>query len=171
MKNKFKEPLHILIDGSDKKGKTTVIQMLSRKLDLPIVKMPNMPEYIEKNQAEEFSKLFNETIVQFSEYDFIMDRGFTSSIVYSKVFDRKFDLAYIKNIEKRLKPQIFILTGDRFGHDEIVEVNLNSHQIDLGYIELAEREGYTVINVNGKTPIEICNTILEKLSLEEESQA
>ena len=166
------KPLHLLIDGADKLGKTTVIEILKRQLNLPVIKMPNMKEYIENNNAEEFSKLFNETIVQFAEYSFIMDRGFTSSIVYSAVFDRDFKLGYISNIEQILDPNVIILTGynrqigragESFGKDEIVKNEINRDKIEKEFNKLADRRGYTLIDVKGKSPIQICNEIITSL--------
>ena len=173
MKQKFEKPLHLLIDGRDKVGKSTVCHLLSRKLDLPIIKMPNMKEYFHKATAEEFSKLFNETIVQFSESSFILDRGFPSSMVYSKVFARDFDLDYIRTIQDKLKPIVIILDGTIHDRDDIKEVDDKTLDIHLAYRQLADDPGndYILLNVTDKTPTEVCNEILEKItSLEEESR-
>lgn len=101
----------VLIDGPDGTGKTTVAKRISETLEIPYVKMPNMVEYFNKNSAEEFSKLFNETIVQFADCSFVLDRGFTSSLVYSHVYKRDFDLSYIDKIHKELNPLVIILTA------------------------------------------------------------
>lgn len=168
MSKKYPTPLHILIDGSDNLGKTTVINLLSRKLDLPIIKMPDTAEYIEKGNVEEFSKFFNKTLVQFAEFDFIMDRGFTSSRVYSKVFKRETDLSYISMIEQKLKPQVFIFTGIEEGthgnfsfHPDLVWEEKEKENIDLEYYNLAREKGYDLICVKDRTPQEICNEIIE----------
>jgi len=166
-----------MIDGSDNLGKTTVINLLSRKLDLPIIKMTNMKEYIEEGDAEKYSRLYNETVVQFSEFSFIMDRGFTSSLVYSEVFSRKDDLSYIENIEQKLKPTIFILTGRNrpgaihysylgytsFSSDPIYNTE-SKNKIDEAFWKLAEERGYHLVEVFGKSPLEICNEIIEKIN-------
>ena len=112
-------PLHIIIDGADKRGKTTVIKLLSEKLKLPVIKMPDSKEFIDSGQIERVSKFFNEIIVQFHGSSFILDRGFTSSVVYSRVFNRPDDLSYISEIENVLEPVIFILTGQRFEDDDV----------------------------------------------------
>lgn len=172
MIQKMAQPIHLLLDGSDRLGKTTVVNLLSRMTQLPIIKMPNMSAYIKGDNPEEFSKLFNEVIVQFAETSFILDRGFTSSLVYSKVFNRPFDLSYINNIEQILKPKVFIFTGRvfhspsprflRLGNDEIFKDNLLT-EIDREFTFLAEERGYNLIEVYRKSPIEICNEILEKI--------
>lgn len=168
-------PKHILIDGADGLGKTTICQYISRKTGYPVVKMPNMKEYIEKGSAEEFSKLFNETIVQFSDYDFILDRGFTSSMVYNKHFKRDFNLDYLKNIRNILKPEIFILTGlktedprfmgqrEFFRGDEIIKPD-DVVAIDQEFLKLANKEGFHVIEVWGRSPQEIGQIILDKIN-------
>lgn len=164
------KPLHLIIDGSDNLGKTTVIDILSKELKLPVVKMPNMKEYIKNNNPEEFSKLFNETIVQFAEYPFILDRGFTSSLVYSKVFNRKFDLSYIKKIEEILTPTVIILTGRHvvggivsyvsFCKDPIYK-EAEKRDIDKAFCNLAYDNNYPLISVGGKTSRQITDEVLE----------
>lgn len=165
----MKQPLHIIIDGADGLGKTTICQMLSRTLNLPVIKMPNMKEYIGNNTTEEFSRLFNETVVQFGEYDFIMDRGFTSSIVYSFVMDRGSDLGYIDGIKQKLKAKVFILTASDtsekskvFRDDEVWNTEMVS-KIDKHFVVEALKEGYNLISVKGKSPYEIVAEIVSKL--------
>ena len=173
----MKNPLHLIIDGSDNLGKTTIINLLSRKLDLPVIKMTNMGEYIKDGDAEKYSRLYNETIVQFSEFNFIMDRGFTSSLVYSEVFARTDDLSYIKNIEQKLKPIVFILTGrtnlindyhkgiryTSFSSDPIYQIE-EKQEIDESFCKLSEEKRYHIVEVFGKSPLEICNEIIEQLN-------
>lgn len=172
----MKKPLHILIDGADGLGKTTICQMLSRTLNLPVIKMPNMEEYLNKGTPEEFSKLFNETIIQFAEYDFIMDRGFTSSLVYSKVNNRKDDLSYISRIEQILDPEVFILVSR--SHSVFADMNemkerkffradkmfdrVLVEKIDDEFARIAN-EKYWSIQVNYKSPMEIVKFIISKL--------
>jgi len=166
---KLKLPLHLLIDGADRLGKTTVCELMSRGLDLPIIKMKNMPQYIEAGTSEEFSQLFNETVVQFAEYPFILDRGFTSSLVYSTIEQRPYDLEYIENIEKILKPKVFILTSQKnLGKDQIYSQAI-LEKVDAEFNKLANERNYHLISVYGKSPFEICNEILNALSWEEES--
>lgn len=163
---------HIIIDGSDNLGKTTVLKQLSEELKLPIIKMPNMSEYIKNENAEEFSKLFNETIVQFAEHSFLMDRGFTSSLVYSKVFRRSFDLSYITKIEKILKPKVFILTGRNIQGGRVSYVSFQKDpiykedqkkRIDSAFCTLAYERDYPLIEVAGRTSSQVKNEILALL--------
>jgi len=169
------KPIHILIDGSDNLGKTTVIQLLSRKLNLPVIKMPNTEKFIEAGNVEEFSKFYNETLVQFSESSFIMDRGFTSTLVYSKVFARKNDVSYIDGIQNKLKPTVFILTGrtrknsaygtfyfTSFSQDPVYS-DTEKTRIDEEFCELARKKSYHLISVIGKSPLEICDEIMSKI--------
>lgn len=158
----MKHPIHIIIDGADRTGKSTVCKILEMGLQIPLIKMPNMKEYIEKGLSEEFSRLFNETIVQFKDYSFIMDRGFTSSLVYSKVFKRTFDLSYIKKIEEELKPKIFIVSGTSFKKDEVYSA-YETEMVDLEFCRLAKEKGYPLIINKNKTPDEIANEILDQI--------
>src|SRR3990167_10551440 len=149
--------LHLIIDGSDNLGKTTVIDMLSKELDLPIIKMPHELHNVDiKNHVEEFSKFFSYVVVQFRKYPFIMDRGFTSSEVYSKVFNRGFYISYTGEIEELLDPKIFIFTG-RVKNPETHQFDYTSFckdktfndyekiKIDKEFCELAKRRKYHLI--------------------------
>ena len=150
----MKKPVHIIIDSADKLGKTTQCLMLSRVLDVPYVKMPNMREYIEKGKEEEFSKLFNETIVQFRYSDFVLDRGFTSSVVYSTVLNRKFDLSYINRIEEILDPVVFIFSGKPFKKDDVYDKNV-IQKVNDEFVRIANKKHYHLIDVTDKTELDI----------------
>lgn len=169
MVRRMKTPLHIIIDGPDNTGKTTVCQLLSKMTGLPVVKMPNMKEYIQNHSTEEFSKLFNETLVQFKRYDFILDRGFTSSLAYSQVHERSFDLSYVDQIEKELDPSVFIMTGhvvdDEFKYFDVDEIfsEKDTIAVDKAFMDLAEKRKYYLIAVNGRSPKEIVTEIMEQL--------
>lgn len=165
---KLKKPLHILIDGADNLGKSTVIQLLSRKLDMKVWKMPEAKDFIRDGTIEKVSEFYNKCLIQDHESDFIMDRGYTSSIVYSEVFKRTHNLEYIANIDQILKPKIFIFTGIKLDIDEVFEIEREWDRINTRFKRLAERDEYYLIDVYKKSPIEICNEILEKLSLEVE---
>lgn len=165
----MKHPLHLVIDGSDNLGKTTILNMLSEKLQLPIVKMPNMSRYIKDGNAEQFSQLFNETVVQFAQYPFLLDRGYSSSVVYSKLFGRSYDLSYLQGTEEALKPTFVILTGRRRINDEITYTSFckdpifddeQKGKIDEAFCELASVNGWPLIEVWGKTPEQIFEEVL-----------
>lgn len=165
MSKMLNQPLHILIDGPDKLGKTTIIERLSRQLNLPVVKMPDAKKYVAAGNIEEFSKFYNEIIVQFQEFDFIMDRGYPSSVAYSEVFNRDSEsVAYTKDIEQQLRPKVFILTGERpFAEDDIPEHAVRFKDLKYVYEHLANRRGYELIDVTDKSPTEICNQIIVSL--------
>jgi len=157
------KPLHILIDGADGTGKTTLVQMLGRYYDIPTIKMPVPQSEVRSGPIEELSEMFNKTIMQFHETDFILDRGFTSSIVYSKVFDRGYNLDYLKNIEQALNPQIFIITsGNPMRSDDIYSPDEVAN-VDSEFRILANDRGYTVIYVDGKTITEVRDEIITEL--------
>lgn len=161
----LKKPLHIIIDGADGTGKSTICQLLSRKFDIPIIKMPVPQEKVRTEEIEPLSEMFNKTLVQFHESSFILDRGYTSSLVYSKIFDRKYNLNYIENIEKILKPMVFIITVWDDGHKTLRDDDIYNPEeitkVDLEFLKLAEERGYEVVNVNGKSITEVCNEIIK----------
>ena len=155
----------LLIDGPDGTGKTTVCQMLSETLDIPVVKMPNMKEYFDAGSTEEYSKFFNDILVQFKGCSFIMDRGFTSSLVYSKIYQRPFDLSYIEQHEKDLGADVFILTVNneemfrRRPSDEVI-VNEMRTEVRDEYEKLAAERNYVLIDTSSMTVKEVVDEIL-----------
>lgn len=165
------KPIHIIVDGTDGTGKTTVCQLLSRHFDIPIIKMPIPQDKVRTEIIEPLSEMFNKTLVQFHESSFILDRGYTSSLVYSKVFNREHDLTYIENIEKILQPHVFIITA----HDEKLKTLRDDdiysphevEKIDKEFMILADKRGYRVINVNNKTPLDVCNHIIKSINIPE----
>lgn len=165
IRKKYKQ---IMIDAVDGCGKTTVCEILSKKLGWPIVKMPSMPEYFKKGMTEEFSKLFNDTIVQFSHVNFIMDRGYTSSLVYSKIYNRDFDLSYLEDIEAKLNNKVIILTGDdeelfrRRPSDEIIKKEFRAG-LNAEYVRLAKERNYQLIDTTHLSPEQVADEILKTL--------
>lgn len=97
-KKQSNKVLHIIIEGADKVGKSTVVKKLSELMELPVIKMPDMPKYFKNHRQEEASEVFNKAVVQFAHTSFIMDSGYPSSLVYSRYFMRKYDLRYITDI-------------------------------------------------------------------------
>lgn len=160
--------MNIIIEGADGVGKSTVIDLLSKKLQIPVIKMPDMKKYFDKGVTEEFSELYNKTIVQFRDFDFIQDRGFPSSIVYAKVYNRSCDLSYILEIDKLLKPKVIILTAtdeilkQRRQFDEIISDEFRS-DVNAEFVRLANNNNYQLIDTSNKTPEEVCQIILENL--------
>lgn len=164
--SKFRKPQHIIIDGADGTGKSTVVQMLSRKYNLPIIKMPVPQDKVRTEVIEPLSEMFNKTIVQFHENDFIMDRGFTSSIVYSRVFERTHNLNYIHNIEQILDPVVIIMSAFEEGTNYSLRDDdiYNQHEIDKvdrEFLRLADEKNYPVIYVKGKSLIQVVNEAID----------
>ena len=160
--NKYSN-LHIIIDAADGLGKTTVCEMLSKMLELPIIKMKDMPKHF-KNKPEQASEVFNKTIIQFKDFGFIQDRGWPSSYVYTFAFGRDpEDVQYIKSeIVGKLNEVVFLLHGDRpFRGDDIIPSN-RWQEINAAYTML-ETIGDTKvhhINVTGLTPEDVCKQII-----------
>lgn len=100
----------IFIEGPDGAGKTELVKKLQDEGYGPIVRLPKSQEFFKKGNIEEASWIFNNTLAQLTNKNsFIVDRGYFSSLVYSKVYKRKTDLSYIWNIHKKLKPIVIFL--------------------------------------------------------------
>ena len=154
----MKKPLHLIIVGPDKIGKTTVCELLSKKLKIPVIKMQDMPKHF--SEPELPSEVFNKALVQFKDFSFICDRGYPSSIVYSRHFSRDYNLSYIKDIEKQLDPIIVVLVGQTRGDDDLVTKE-DQRLLMNHYILEASIHGWKRILVDGKTPAQICKEILD----------
>lgn len=162
MKNKSTKSskLHLIIDGPDKVGKSTVIQLLAKELNLPVIKMKDMPKFFKKN-PEEASEIFNKTVAQFKDSSFIMDRGFPSSVVYSYAYGRDYPLGYLDEIEDDLAPTIVILYRKTpRAKDDIVSDRMYV-KIRRAYVSIAMELGWNLIDVGDLKPKEICKKILE----------
>lgn len=160
--------MNIILEGPDGCGKTTVAGMLSHSMGIPIIKMPNMKKYFDLDLTEEFSELYNKTVCQFKQYDFIQDRGFPSSVVYSKVYGRNIDLMEIAQIQHNLNPDVFILVAtdeilkQRRPVDEIISDEFRS-KINSEYRNLANTMGYHLIDTSNLNPAQVCDEITKKL--------
>jgi len=153
-------PLHLIIDGPDRVGKTTVIKLLARDLKLPVIKMKDMPKYF-KGNPEEASEIFNKTLAQFRDTSFICDRGFPSSMVYSWVFDRHYDLKYLTKVEKALQPKVVILYRNKpRAEDKLVDSKFHK-KVTETYVSMARALNWTVIDVKNLKPEQICKKIKE----------
>ena len=156
--------IHIFLDGPDGCSKTTIAKMLKKHLKFPIIKMPKIKRK-EFSKIEEFSYIFNRTISQMYRYHFIVDRGFTSSLVYSKVFNRPDPLHYISGINKMLKPLIVILTATnkelfkRRPIDRIIDKNPRI-RIKNEYDKLAKKLRFPLIDTTNKTEKETFQDVL-----------
>jgi hypothetical protein len=122
-----------------------------------------------KSNPEEMSRMFNETIVQFP-YDMILDRGYPTSLVYSKIYNRDTkDIDYISEIASKLKAKVFILTASdkdilaRKKTDELID-NEKRIAINKEYKDFGRFMGWTVIDTSNLEPQYVCKEILKKLS-------
>lgn len=143
------EPKHIIIDGPDGVGKSTVCDLLSKSSGYPIIRMADSAKYFSDPQfLEIMARQFNETVSQFAKYPFIMDRGYPTSLVYSKIFNRKGDLSYIKDIEYKLNPHVYILSRkEPFADDPLLNRELYPKAMEL-YLDLAQDRNYKVIDID-----------------------
>jgi thymidylate kinase len=154
--------LHIIIEGSDKTGKSKVCKKLSKLLDLPIIKMPDMDRYF-STEPEEFSEMFNKTVAQFAHTPFIMDRGYPSSIIYSSYFKRLYDLSYLEEVTKKLKAKVFVLDVKPREQDDLINP-LQQDQIRELYIEFANNYDWSIIYCENRSVSDICETIIDLIN-------
>lgn len=89
---------HFCIEGPDGVGKSTLADQLKNFFNIPVIRL-NVKTL---NGIEIASQSFNETIVQFKQYPFILDRWWISSKVYAKVYNRTDDFSYLKHFAKIL---------------------------------------------------------------------
>ena len=108
---KINKKLIIFVEGADGVGKSTICKKLSYGLKLPVVKMLKAKVFFKKNVVEEFSYVFNNTLLQLKDLNYIVDRGPLSSLIYSQIYKRKSELAYIYPLLKEMNPLVVYLTS------------------------------------------------------------
>ena len=93
-----------IFDGSDLTGKTTLANKFAKENDIPIIKkrldIPklNVKGKLNDNVIECYSQFFFESIYPIgTKYSFVLDRSLLSSIVYSKFFQRNYNINYVYN--------------------------------------------------------------------------
>lgn len=154
--------LHLIIDGPDKVGKSTVCQLLSRRLGIRVLKLDKMHKF-HKTAPEEVSEVFNDTLLNFSDISFILDRGYPSSLVYSSIYKRTYNLDYLDLFKEILKPKVFILYRSKpRAQDEIIPGS-DYDKILKEYLSRAKRNRWTLIDVKDYSPDQLCSLILKKL--------
>ena len=83
----------IIVVGPDGVGKTTLVQGLSKALDIPSFKCPSEKEIFRTGGRS--SLAFDYTMTHFLEqtgFRFVSDRGYPCEWVYSSVFERETDM-------------------------------------------------------------------------------
>jgi thymidylate kinase len=160
---------HIIIDGPDGCSKTTMCKKLSKLTGYPIIKMKKTKSFFKKLSVEDASFIFFTTISQIpSNYPCIFDRGFMSSLVYAKIYNRKDNLDYINKIEKTMKfiPIILTATNEelfkRRPNDKVIS-NKIRYEIKKEYDRLALEKKYHLIDTTHNTRSEVLNKILKTI--------
>lgn len=165
------KPLHLLIDGPDSVGKTTVCGYLKEAIGIPVTHMEKAKEVFNTTKTcdiELLSYVYNQTLLQLKDHDFIVDRGFVSTLVYSMVYERNpRDLDYIDDLEKALSPEVYILINN---NDEVLEQRgdevvpvADFDYIRSTYQSVAKGRGYTVIDVTEKESVQVFTEIILSL--------
>ena len=158
--------MRIILEGPDGSSKTTIVKMLKKKTGFLILKMPGTKKYFKDGDAETPSYLFNRTVCQLWGVNFLLDRGFPSSIVYTRVYKRQVDLSYLEGVEKMLNALVIILTATdkelfrRKPNDSIID---KKHRIEVKkeYDHLAKERNWSIIDTTGKDREEVLSNVLE----------
>lgn len=168
---KTKESLHIIIDGCDSVGKTTLCRNLSQALRIPVTHMEKAKEVFTTRKTcdiETLSYMYNHTLVQLKQHSFIIDRGFVSSLVYTEVYERPAEkVEYIRNIERALEPIVYILVNRdiktlKARGDEVVPV-ADFEYIQSTYEVIAKNRGYAVLDVTDLSPLRVYEQVMADL--------
>ena len=100
-----------MVEGADGIGKSTLSKKLSSKLKLPLLRMVKAKKAFTNDTIEDLSIVFNHTLLQLKDTNYIVDRGPISSIVFSRVYERTDDLEYIYSICEKINPLVIYLTS------------------------------------------------------------
>lgn len=105
----------IIWEGLDGSGKTTLQNAISKNLNIPLVKL-NIDKKLFNGDIEQYGEVFNRCIVQLKSLNFMLNRSFPGSFVYSKVYNRKHNLKYLGGFEKKLNynAKIVFLTTNSY---------------------------------------------------------
>lgn len=138
----------IMVAGPEGAGKTSLVMKLCTKHWIPRIRM-KVNKHIFNTCIEECSETFNLMLGQFSSIfereHAIVERGFMSSLVYSRVYNRKYDLSYIDDVIKQLdnKLKVVLLIADykileqRRQRDKLIS-HKDYEKLMKTYLEVAE---------------------------------
>src|SRR5690554_4663900 len=133
----------LIFEEADRSGKTTLATKLSEELEIPYIKLNNINiknnEEIKNgisisthSQLETVTQLYEKGVIKHA----ILDRFHASEIVYSKLFNRNYDLSYIEQIENRLsKFNDVILIRTRCNLPSLKKRWENEKLIDKNHLE------------------------------------
>ncbi|RPI82238.1 MAG: hypothetical protein EHM34_07255 [Nitrosopumilales archaeon] len=107
----------LMFEGCDRCGKSSVAQSVSKQIQWPIIKIDTgsfvregVP--IGSTNLERIMRAFNQTVSQFKDSNFILDRGFVSTQVYSKAYKRFYNTDYIDSIINNMKDTMLVVWLD-----------------------------------------------------------
>lgn len=171
---KILKTLILFVEGCDGIGKTTITKHLSKRLNLPVLKMMKAKVYFKKGREtiEEFSYVFNQVLLQLRNTSYIVDRGPLSSLIYSQIYNRKSKLSYIYPLLRQINPLVIFLTTskksvlfERKRKDAVITITERLKILE-GYETFFKNQNlvrYLRINTAYKTPSQIIKEILKYL--------
>ena len=168
----------ILFEGFDNTGKTTIAKELSKLLRFQYFKNPaekerfGIPDLIDKEAMIEARYLVNLLEQVFFEgLGIIFDRNIPSHFVYSKAFNRKFNLAGIIEIDKKLAELgaviIFCYKTKILNYSDSLVDESKSEQVNSLYYKYfsMSKMKYLFLNTDDEDLKRQINTILSFLGL------
>ena len=137
-----------IIEGNESSGKSTVIREINKTLNATVLKIKIKKEWFLNNRDIELAcEVGNDLISQLTKSNelIICDRGFISSLVYAKVYKRKYNFNYIyKEIIPKLKDSCLIV----YLYTDSININLKRKKRDK-FIEPKKyneiQEGYNEV--------------------------
>jgi thymidylate kinase len=105
-----------IYEGADLVGKTTLAKNFAKEHDIPLIKKRldvfnhTTDEFLRGSNIELTTQMFFESIYPLGvKYDFVLDRGLLSSLVYSKFFNRDVKIDYIYDYLLTTKSDFLII--------------------------------------------------------------
>jgi len=119
-----------IFEGVDLSGKSTLAKEQSESQNLPLVKKKLevfnhiRKDWLVKGDIELITQMFFESIYPLGiKYDFILDRGLLSSLVYSKFFNRDINLDYVYEY----------IYGEKSNHILIKLIHISDDELEKRY--------------------------------------
>ena len=112
------KPKLIIFTGVDATGKSTIVEYISNKLNIPT-------KHMDKVKNEEEGKKLNYAILNNTNDDLIMDRYYMEECVYAIVY-RNYEAKYIQELENLLLTKFNVVIVCTFAETEVIEERFDS---------------------------------------------
>jgi dCMP deaminase len=161
----------IIFEAPDKNGKTALALKLSEFLNIPYLKLNNISIKTDESinagvsiathsQLETTTQLYEKGVIKHA----ILDRFHGSEFVYTNLFQRSYDISYLKNIEERLtkyndviivRPKCsYVKNKERFKEEQLLNIN-NLVSIRQYYDKFYRETKLPIIEINTNGSVEL----------------